>query len=175
MNMQRYQKLEEIINTGDYYICTDTGRVWSNKRKGAWLKLSVTPEGYQVVSFSYKGQSHNYKVHELVAYQFLGKALIDLTVNHKNRVKMENGSHNLDLMTMEEQRAHAKATGWLVKGQSNGNSKLDEQKLNKFLYLFSTGNYSPNEPGEMFSVSQSTNSTANKYEIWTHIPRQTAV
>lgn len=63
MNLQRYQKLEEIMATGDYYVDADLGMVWSNKDQGQWLKPRIDPGDYRLVSLYLNGNAYQYRVH----------------------------------------------------------------------------------------------------------------
>jgi hypothetical protein len=74
---------------GGYFIHTDIGRIWSNKQKGQWLSHDVNYNGYQYVMLWHKGKSFKYYMHELVAYEVFNKAIVDITVNHRD------GSPNL--------------------------------------------------------------------------------
>ena len=112
MNLQRYKKLEEIMETGDYYVDTDLGMIWSNKHQGQWLNQRIDSNDYRLVSLYLKGEPCQYRVHELIAYEVFGDALIDMTCNHRNgKAKEDNSSCNIDLMTMREQFEHAAENG----------------------------------------------------------------
>lgn len=112
MNLQRYQRLQEIMATGDYYVDTDLGMVWSNQLHGQWLKPRVDSNDYYLVSMYLKGKEYQYRVHELTAYEVFGEALIGMTCNHLDgKAKHDNSSSNIKLATWKEQQEHAAENG----------------------------------------------------------------
>ncbi|PFO05803.1 hypothetical protein COJ85_08975 [Bacillus sp. AFS076308] len=117
MNLQRYQRLQEIMATGDYYVDIDLGKVWSNKDQGKWLNPRIDSNDYHLVSLYLNGKEYQYRVHELTAYEMCGEELIGKTCNHLNgRAKDDNSSSNIKMATMKEQHKHAAETGlWGIK------------------------------------------------------------
>jgi hypothetical protein len=112
MNLQRFQKLEEIMATGDYFVDTDPGMVWSNKDQGHWLTPRIDSNDYSLVSLYLKGKAYQYRVHELTAYEMFGEELIGMTCNHINgKAKDDNSSSNIKVATMKEQQEHAMQNG----------------------------------------------------------------
>jgi hypothetical protein len=88
------------------YMVSNHGRVKSmnyNKQKGNERVLVplIDTEGYLRVKFNYKA----YKIHRLVASEFLGDAT-NLVVNHKDFNKQNNHVDNLEIITGFENSMH---------------------------------------------------------------------
>tara|TARA_R110000824_G_scaffold189532_1_gene370965 strand:- start:286 stop:759 length:474 start_codon:yes stop_codon:yes gene_type:complete len=95
---------KEIKGYEDSYKVSNFGRVKSSKRKGRFLKGSVTPQGYLIVALSKKGVVTRKTIHQLVAIAFLDHKPDGLktTVDHVDNNKLNNSIKNLQLTTNRE-------------------------------------------------------------------------
>lgn len=86
-------------------------------------------KGYGFSTLYYKGVARKYPIHRLVAQAFIGNPEGKPQINHKNGIKSDNSSKNLEWCTASENMKHAYRTG--LKRSSTG--ELDGRaKLNNF-------------------------------------------
>ena len=87
------------------YEISSVGAVRSIKR-GRLLRPHVTGSGYQQVMLSRMGQRSWYTVHRLVGVAFVPNPAGAPQINHKNGVKTDNRSSNLEWVSMSENLQH---------------------------------------------------------------------
>lgn len=95
------------------YSVSDLGRI---KRRGVGgefeLQGKVDRTGYQQVGLVRDGKQTWFMVHRLVACTFIASSTLTtdpdhfLTVNHKDRCKLNNRLDNLELMTVSDNHRH---------------------------------------------------------------------
>ena len=112
-----------IIGFEGYYEVSDLGRVRRvenlvktrirhseyRKVKSVVLKPHTKRNGYLTVDLSKDGTVKTISIHKLVATAFISKNDGETEVNHKNCNKADNRVANLEWVTPEENRNHAKA------------------------------------------------------------------
>jgi hypothetical protein len=100
-----YPKLKEeyyISNYGSVYSKLSK-KILSNKNlRGGYISSSLTMKD---------GKDKQFRVHQLVAYTFLGFSEENKNVNHKDGNKLNNYINNLEYMTSKENTKHAFDTG----------------------------------------------------------------
>lgn len=128
-------KLTEIENYPGYWV-TDTGEIWSTRRKNLTkLTGKVDKYGYPKVAFYYQKRIKHTSVHRIVAQTYLPNPEDKPQVNHKNGIKTDNRADNLEWCTASENNRHAFRTlkrepsqPWKGKfGKDNPGSKPVEQ------------------------------------------------
>ena len=151
------------------YSVSSLGRV-RNNLSGRIKIQSVNTYGYFFVNL-YKDdmtKPQPITVHRIVAKSFLkgdGE-----TVNHKNGIKTDNISSNLEWMSRAQNASHAWKSGLtpVLSGESCGKSILDNKKVLKIRSLYAKG-ISQTEISRMFSVTQANVSAICKNKTWKHI------
>ena len=103
----------EIQGYPNYLIYPD-GRIWSNYRKGGFLKHAVHWKGYHQVDLRRDGKRKMFSVHRLVAIHYIPNPDNKPEVDHINRIRHDNRLENLRWVTS------------LENGQNKGNYKCNK-------------------------------------------------
>ena len=123
-----------------YYEVSTLGRVKSVERfvksgNGAKrlirekiLKPMLDKDGYLRVNLKKQQKGKTVNIHRLVASSFIENPEKKPQVNHKNGIKNDNSLHNLEWVTLSENRQHAYDTG-LQNGESRRGVKNNFSKL----------------------------------------------
>lgn len=120
----KHKTLESVIETynGEYkrvplnpeYIAFDDGRVWSCRRN-KFLSTSKHRDGYLFLNTRLKvdefGKKKQLLVHQVIAMTFLPNPLLLTEVNHKNAVKTDNRTCNLEWSNRKHNMNHAAMAG----------------------------------------------------------------
>ena len=125
----------------NYYIDDTTFEVYSNKTgKMKPLKQSLVmdtrkknPKPY--IQVGVKGCT---LLSRLIADTFI-ECVDGLTVNHKDGNTLNNSLENLEVITIEENQAHAKESGLLASGEKHGRCKYSDDLLLEALKEVSLG------------------------------------
>jgi len=131
-----YEGLYEVSNFGEIrsldrqVMHKHTG---CRKIKGRIKKLMIDRDGYPVVKLSKNGKKCHFGVHRLVATAFIENPLELPQVNHKDGIKTNNHSSNLEWVTCSENAIHAFGLGlrkssWIGKGSMKGRFGADHNQ-----------------------------------------------
>lgn len=88
------------------YKVSNKGRIWSCRYKKV-MKPNTDRYGYKYINFAVDGKYKSFKIHRLVAQNFLhfivepGKEIKEYTVNHKDENKKNNSVDNLEFITIK--------------------------------------------------------------------------
>lgn len=93
----------DITGYEEYYQVSNYGRVRSLNRvvgckriKGQFIRGYINDDGYRQVGLRKDGERKFYRVHRLVAIEFIENPNSYLEVNHKDEVKLNNHVDNLE-------------------------------------------------------------------------------
>jgi hypothetical protein len=111
-----YEGIYEVSSYGrvrslDRYVSTSIKHNEKRLVKGMYLKPHLKRNGYLSVDLKTPEKQKTVSVHRLVALAFIPLIEGKNVVNHKNLNKLDNRVENLEWVTAEENREHAKVNG----------------------------------------------------------------
>lgn len=132
-----------ILELDSHYSISNLGNVYrhdievnsaiskTGKRKllGAIKPAQDNGKGYKQLYVQIKRQRRLFYIHRLVAKYFIDNPHGKKEVNHIDADKSNNCVTNLEWVTIQENRDHAKANKLLPYGQKSTNSKLTEYQV----------------------------------------------
>lgn len=163
---QHVAVIEEFAND---YCVTDTGLIISNKSN---IILKTRPDRYgcEIVTLWFKGKMYTRKVHRLVALAFIPNPLGLATVNHKNKIKLDNHKDNLEWMTGPDNAIDGNKD--LPKGEFRTGGKkavLNEVSVKQIKKLIAEGSLGNTAIGKLFGVSCGAIYSIRVGKSWTHV------
>src|ERR1700679_2565348 len=99
-----------IEGFGKRYSVNEFGQVVSHKFNKEKILRSSCCNGYRTVNLEGK----RFYIHRLVAMMFLNDWNNKLCVNHKNGIKDDNRSNNLEMVTHSQNMLHAVSLGLYI-------------------------------------------------------------
>lgn len=96
-NIQGYEELYEVSNFGEI----------RNAKTKLILKPSLNNKGYLQVWLCNKGKTKAFRIHRLVALNFIPNQQNKEQVNHINGIKTDNRAENLEWVTCSENIKHS--------------------------------------------------------------------
>jgi predicted XRE-type DNA-binding protein len=165
--VQGYEGLYEISNYG---IIKGIERECPyNKRKlgGKPKSQRSDKDGYRIVTLCKDCIKKNFKVHRLVAINFLENKNNFPMVNHIDGDKANNHVSNLEWCNQSHNEKHAYKTGLKSHvGENHNNSKLTNDMVR---IIKNSKTLSQYELAEIFNVTQTNISHILSGKTWTHI------
>lgn len=96
-----------VLGFERFYSVSNFGRVKSLHKNGKILKQNKSKHGYLYVILTNETQRKGFRINRLVAIAFIPNQYNKPIVNHKNGIKTDNRSVNLEWYTYKENREHA--------------------------------------------------------------------
>jgi len=172
---------KDVIGYEKKYQCSNLGRMKSLKRlclhsngtiqpiKERILSLGTHAQGYKQAYLNNKNKSKTFKVHILVAKEFIPNPLNLPEVNHKKGIKSDNMYWSLEWNTSKENSIHAVKTGLRVslKGSSHKQSKLTEAQVLEIREIGRSKKLK--DIGDIYNVGIHTISLILNRKTWKHI------
>lgn len=127
-----------VVGFEDLYEVSDFGRVRNiatgrGRRLFQVLRPGTNKVGYKIICLFRKHEGVTKTVHRLVAQVFIPNPHCKPEVNHKNAIKTDNRSANLEWVTRLENARHSEAlhlrTSNPPKGEANIKAKLTATKV----------------------------------------------
>jgi 2-oxoglutarate dehydrogenase complex dehydrogenase (E1) component-like enzyme len=149
-SVKGYEELYKVSNLGQ--VRNPSGHV---------LSTHPNKKGYLRVSLYRNNRQSNPFVHKIVAEAFLREKLTEShQINHKNSVKTDNRSENLEWVTISENIRHARNSGHTC-------AKLDPMDVESIRTLNDFG-FGKIAISEMFGVNRKTIYNVLNDRIWTY-------
>ena len=129
-DIEGYEGLYQVSNLGRVKSVGRNVRKWNHfsYQPEKFLKQCEDTYGYCVVGLYKEKKLRVFKVHRLVANEFVDNPKNKETVNHINGNKHDNAASNLEWLTDAENKQHAFATG-LTGGKHFYNNKRSKPVL----------------------------------------------
>lgn len=115
----------KLINGYENYLISKSGLVYSIKAKKL-LKPTIDYKGYYRVKLYSKGSTKTFRVHRLVAINYIDNPDNKPQVNHINGIKTDNRVSNLEWATNTENTIHAIKNG--LRDDAHKKAVTDNQK-----------------------------------------------
>lgn len=164
------KKLGDKFLLNDKYIVDSYGNI-ANYATGRILTARKNKKGYIVYDlYLEKGKKSAVFSHRAVASCFLENFSKYLQVNHIDCNKENNYYKNLEMVTNQENSAHAVANGLMVplKGQENGFSKYTEEQIHNICKFLELG-YHRDAISEVLNVPNHLVKGIKSRKRWVHV------
>lgn len=191
MNVSIFKSYKEVwkpVPNYSSYQASNLGRIktfnWKGSGKEAIMKPSEDKQGYlrTVLKRDTDGKLCTVKVHRIIAQTFISNPENKETVNHKNGIKTDNKSKNLEWATRKEQAIHAYKLGLCssVVGENNPACKLTEVKVKEIREVYARrkvdgrgralkGELSRRDIADTYGISESTLKPIISKRNWKHV------
>jgi predicted XRE-type DNA-binding protein len=147
-NLGRIKSLDrKVFNNGNNAVCSVKGKVLKpNKDRGGYEYVGLVKDKIKVQSL---------KVHRLVAFAFCDGYETGLEVNHKDGIRHNNNSDNLEWVNRSKNIRDTFKRGRDVNGEKNNSSKLKNEYIGIIASLYDSG-VNQKIIAKAFGVSQGT-------------------
>lgn len=128
------------ISCAPRYSVTKDGKVFSHVyRKVREMKVSANSTGYNRVGLFVNGKYVRKFIHRLVLEAFVGPEQEGMVARHKNGVRTDNRSENLEWGTYVENEADKLKHGTRARGERQGSSRLAEEQVLEIRERYDSG------------------------------------
>jgi len=175
--MNRYEHAKRLIDFGVIKI-TDDGKVYRKIRLypfGFKMMKEINIEktdkqGYKYITLRKNRKIKNIRVHRLIWFMKHDKICDNLEINHKNGIKDDNRTENIELITRSENAKHAYHVLKVInnEGIHNPNAKLSEDEVREIRNKSNSG-MRVKDLAKYYKVSISTIKDIKSGKIWKNI------
>jgi hypothetical protein len=157
----------ELIANKKYEI-TKCGII-RNKATGAIKSQYISSTGYYMISISTNNKSKPYRVHRLLAENFITKVAGKNCINHKDGNKLNNSLDNLEWCNHLENMKHAFNSNLANNtGINNGMAKINDD-IAKQIKIMLKEKVSQQKIADKFNISRSLVLGINVGRLWKHV------
>ena len=108
--MNEQNEIWKVIAEAPSYEVSSFGNVRHRVNK-VNRRFAVSWNGYFTITLRFERTKKIFRIHTLVANAFLGQRPKGLVINHKNGIKTDNRSKNLEYVSYKENLEHAYQNG----------------------------------------------------------------
>lgn len=165
--VSNYGRVRSVSRRVQRYNHQAGRKVWSNVRGRLLKPWKSSPSGHLSVSLSLGGKVYSRRIHQLVLEAFVGPCPPGLECRHLDDCPTNNRLSNLKWGTHQENMRDKIRLGTILRGESNGASRLSEKIVAEIRKKRKQG-LSQKEIGHEFGVGQSTVSRILTGVRWRH-------
>ena len=151
-----------VLGFEEIYEVANTGKIRRIKT-GCILKPSRY-KGYPILCLNYSGKQYGRRLHRVVAQAFIPNPFNLPDVNHKNGIKDDNQSSNLEWMTKLDNTKHARMNDLWCLGEQHHSHKLTWEQVTEIRTRFIKGN--GRKLAKEFGVGQTAISKIVTFKTW---------
>lgn len=153
---------KDLIGYEGRYLIGSNGDIINSK--GLLMKQSLDSDGYKLVSL-YNGKKKTFRVHRLVAENFIRKIPKGMEVNHIDYNRANNHVENLEIISHLENVNHS-YDRIANTSKNKRNSKITVKEVREIRDKYSTGGYTQVELAEMYGLKKSAISDLLNGKSW---------
>lgn len=169
--MHKKEVWKNVVGYNGLYQVSNFGRVRRSSPGprtyiGKILRPATSKKGYHNVHLHKNKKGKSFKVSRLVAQAFIPNPANKPQVNHKNGIKNDDRSCNLEWVTNKENCIHRGKVLGLNKGELNPNAKLKEKEVVKIKKMLKAGKCLIKDIAKIYNVDETTISNINTGKLW---------
>ena len=153
---------KDLIGYEGRYLIGSNGDIINSK--GLLMKQSLDSDGYKLVSL-YNGKKKTFRVHRLVAENFIRKIPKGMEVNHIDYNRANNHVENLEIISHSENVNHS-YDRIANTSKNKRNSKITVKEVREIRDKYSTGGYTQVELAETYGLKKSAISDLLNGKSW---------
>lgn len=116
-----------------HIFCNEEGHVLAKQR---WGVYRIVGEGINNCGYKVFNNGVTFIVHHIIAHCWIGPRPKGMTINHKNGIKTDNRSINLEYCSHSQNIKHAYDIGLIPKGERHPNATTKEKDVIKIRSLY---------------------------------------
>lgn len=162
---------KNILVLKSKYSISSEGQIKNNSNNKILKQQISKGGGYSVITMRPEGRlgkAITFKIHRLVANEFISNEINKPEVNHIDGNKLNNNVSNLEWVTNKENSDHAIKFNLIKRGEEISSSILTEEDV-KFIKKNYNIKYKSKDFQKMFGVSKSTISDIICGRKWKHV------
>jgi len=130
------EEWRDIPGYEGFYQASNKGRIKSRKT-GKILKPSITCYGYSQVTLCKNRNKKNFRNGRLIAKVFIPNPDDKPQINHKNGIKTNDYTKNLEWVTEKQNTIHAHSIGLIDnRGEKHQMVKLTESQVRRIKFIY---------------------------------------
>lgn len=163
-----------VSATNERYFISTMGRLlttaWKGTNQARIMKPALDAQGYLRTMIMQHGRLRTVKMHRLVALEFLPNPLGLPQVNHKNGIKHDNQTSNLEWMSAKQNSQHAENSGLRSHaGEKNAARLLTDAKVLEIRQKFKPRVYTRPMLATEYGVTVATIKKIVSGAAWKHL------